>query len=148
MAASVYGTNRYEFFKNIGGLSHDIGRVRSDVARYAQNARRVPQVMFKAVKTGYASGFIGLSAQMNYVLGKAASIIDPSGEVDGLDRLENSKTSEIASRWVDSWDKKAKDARHSMHLVASFPAGTHAGAVECIVRDTCEEILSQGRGRF
>lgn len=148
MAASVYGTNRYEFFKNIGGLSHDIGRVRSDISRYAQNVRRVPQVMFKAVKSGYASGFIGLSAQMNYVLGKAASIIDPSGEVDGLNHLENSKTSEIASRWVDSWDKKAKDARHSMHLVASFPAGTHAGAVECIVRDTCEELLSQGRARF
>ncbi|MCR8493659.1 relaxase/mobilization nuclease domain-containing protein [Brucella anthropi] len=140
--ASVYGSNRYEFFKNVGGLSHDIGRV------YARNVRRLPQVMFKAVKTGYASGFIGLSAQMNYVLGKASKIIDPTGEVDGLERLDSKKTKEIASQWVDGWNKKAKDNRHSMHLVASFPEGTHPGAVEYIIRDTCEELLSQGRGRF
>ncbi|MCR5943925.1 hypothetical protein FG152_24440 [Ochrobactrum sp. XJ1] len=146
--ASVYGSNRYEFYKNVGGLSHDIGRVRNNVGQYARNVRRLPQVMFKAVKTGYASGFIGLSAQMNYVLGKASKIIDPSGEVDGLDKLDSKKTNEIASQWVDGWKKSAKDNRHSMHLVASFPAGSHPGAVEYIVRDTCEELLSQGRGRF
>jgi Relaxase/Mobilisation nuclease domain len=146
--ATVYGFNRYEFFKNVGGLSHDIGRVRNDVGQYARNVRRLPQVMLKAVKTGYASGFIGLSAQMSYVLGKASKIIDPSGRVDGQDKLESKETNDIASRWVDGWQKSAKDNRHSMHLVASFPAGSHPGAVECIIHDTCEELLSQGRGRF
>lgn len=146
--ASAYGTNRYEIFKNVGGLSHDIGRVKGSVGRYAKNVRRVPQVMFKTVKTGFASGFIGLSAQMGYVLGKAERIIDPSGEVDGERQLDKARTQKIASRWADSWKKGTQDGRHTMHLVASFPEGTPPGAVECIIRDTTEELLSQGRNRF
>ncbi|KAB2697580.1 relaxase/mobilization nuclease domain-containing protein [Ochrobactrum sp. Kaboul] len=145
---SAQSINRYEYFKTVGGAIHGPGRVKHNLFHYAGNVRSLPQVMFKAVKSGYASGFIGLSAQMNYVLGKATRIIDPSGEVDGQRELDNDRTKAIASRWADSFEKSAKDGRHTIHLVASFPAGTNVGAVEYVIRDACEELLSQGRARF
>lgn len=153
-SASVFGTNRYEYFKNVGGLSHAprFSRARFkaavDISRYARNVQRLPQVIFRTVKSGYCSGFIGLSAQLNYVLGKAERVIDPSGEFDGKDHVACTESQRMASRWVDSWQKRTQDGKHTMHLVASFPHGTPSGAVECIIRDTCEELLSQGRNRF
>jgi len=146
--SAIQGINRYEYFKTIGGGTQSGGHYRRNVFHYTANVRSTPQVMFKTVKSGFASGFIGLSAQMNYVLGKAARIIDPSGEVDGQHELDSTSTKNIASRWADSFEKTAKDGKHTMHLVASFPAGTNIGAVEYIIRDTCEELISQGRARF
>ncbi|MGN7964131.1 relaxase/mobilization nuclease domain-containing protein [Brucella sp. 22210] len=142
----VAGLNHYEYFKTVPGGGSRTQAVRID--RYAKNVRHVPQVMFKAVKSGFASGFIGLSAQLNYVLGKAEHIIDPTGELDFRSHVESATAQKVASRWVDGWKKSKADGKHSMHLVASFPAGTSVGAVSCIVRDTCEELLSQGRNRF
>lgn len=146
--SAVQGINRYEYFKTIGGGAQSGGHYRRNVFHYMANIRSTPQVMFKTVKSGFASGFIGLSAQMNYVLGKARRIIDPSGEVDGQRELDTASTKDIASRWADGFEKTAKDGKHTMHLVASFPAGTPIGAVEYIIRDTCEELISQGRARF
>lgn len=143
----VAGLNHYEYFKTVpGGGGSRTQALRID--RYAKNVRRVPQVMFKAVKSGFASGFIGLSAQLNCVLGRAEHIIDPSGELDYRSHVDSAAAQKVASRWVDGWKKSKADGKHSMHLVASFPAGTPVGAVSCIVRDTCEELLSQGRNRF
>lgn len=147
MSASVFGSNRYEYFKNVGGLSHAPKSSRS-ISTYAKNVRGIPQVVFKSVKSGFASGYIGLSAQMSYVLGKAERVIDPSGHLDGECQVDRKVSDKLASKWVDSWQKTAKDGKHSMHLVASFPEKTPVGIVECIVRDTCEELLSQGRNRF
>ncbi|MGW6780942.1 relaxase/mobilization nuclease domain-containing protein [Brucella pseudogrignonensis] len=153
-SASVFGTNRYEYFKNVGGLSHAPrfsrarSKVASDISRYARNVQRLPQVMFRTVKSGYCSGFIGLSAQLNYVLSKADRVIDPGGDFDGADHMADKDSQGLASRWADNWQKTAQDGKHTMHLVASFPHGTPEGAVECILRDTCEELLSQGRNRF
>lgn len=153
-SASVFGTNRYEYFKNVGGISHAPRFSRSNnstissVSRYVRNVQRLPQVMFKAVKSGYCSGFVGLSAQLNYVLGKAERVIDPSGEFDGEDHVARSESQRLASRWADSWKKTTENGKHTIHLVASFPHGTPEGAAECIIRDTCEELLSQGRNRF
>lgn len=78
-SASVFGTNRYEYFKNVDGLTYAPCFCRANAQRYACNVQRLPQVMFKLVKSGYCSGFIGLSAQLHYVLGKAERVIDPSG---------------------------------------------------------------------
>lgn len=153
-SASVFGTNRYEYFKNVGGISHAPtfnrggSKTTSALSRYTRNVQRLPQVMFKAVKSGYCSGFIGLSAQLNYVLGKADRVIDPSGEFDGEDHVAPTDSQSLASRWADSWKKSAENGKHTLHMVASFPEGTPEGAVECIIRDTCEELLSQGRNRF
>ncbi|KAB0566118.1 relaxase/mobilization nuclease domain-containing protein [Brucella pituitosa] len=146
--SAIQGINRYEYFKTIGGGAQSGGCYRRNVFHYMANIRSTPQVMFKTVKSGFASGFIGLSAQMNYVLGKATRIIDPSGEVDGQRELDTASTKDIASRWADGFEKTAKDGKHTMHMVASFPAGTNIGAVEYIIRDTCEELISQGRARF
>ncbi|GLU27319.1 relaxase/mobilization nuclease domain-containing protein [Brucella sp. NBRC 12950] len=153
-SASVFVTNRYEYFKNVGGLSHApcfsrVGfKAASDMSRYARNVQRLPQVMFRTVRSGYCSGYIGLSAQLNYVLGKAQRVIDPSGEFDGEDHIARKDTQGLASRWADSWKKTAHDGKHTMHLVASFPHGTSQSAVEGIIYDTCDELLSQGRNRF
>jgi len=144
---SAYGTNRFEIFKTIGGLNYGLEHT-SNVFRYVKNVRCIPQAVFKTVKNGCASGYIGLLAQMDYLLGKAERIIDPRGEIDSEQKLEIARTQKIASRWADSWKKRAKDTRHTMHLVTSFPQGIHTGAIECIIRDTTEELLSQGRNRF
>jgi hypothetical protein len=153
-AASVFGTNRYKYFKNVGGLSHAPRFLRpgfqtaSSLSRYTRNVQRLPQVMFRAVKSGYCTGFIGLSAQLNYVLSKAERVIDPSGAFDGEDHVARKDSQALASLWADSWKKTQHDGKQTIHLVASFPHGTPEGSVVCIIRETCEELLSQGRNRF
>lgn len=44
MSASVFGSNRYEYFKNVGGLSHAPKSSRS-ISTYAKNVRGIPQVV-------------------------------------------------------------------------------------------------------
>lgn len=145
---NVVGVNRYEYFKNVGGLNLAPSFGRASLPRYTRNLQRLPQVVFRSVKSGYCSGVIGLSAQLNYVLGKAQRIIDPSGNLEGADHVPAAECKRLASHWADNWKKTSKDGNHTIHLIASFPHDTPLGAVDCILHDTCEDLLSQGRNRF
>ncbi|WP_161492452.1 relaxase/mobilization nuclease domain-containing protein [Brucella pituitosa] len=144
----LVGVNRYEYFKNVGGLNLAPSFSRASLPRYTRNLQRLPQVVFRSVKNGYCSGVIGLSAQLNYVLGKAERIIDPSGNLEGACHVPAAECKRMASNWADNWKKISKDGNHTIHLIASFPHDTPLGAVECILHDTCEDLLSQGRNRF
>lgn len=103
--------------------------------------------MFKVVRNGGCVGSKGLSAQLDYVLGKAEHIIDPNKEYDRLDHLPAEFSEAMAKDWAEGWDRRVKSG-HSMHMVASFPMGTDAEKVADIMRDTCHDIFDQGRSRF
>ena len=146
---------RYDWLKNRGGRgSNDARRLAnfaksrgSKAMRAAGNVRGVPQVVFKVVTRGGCKGPMGLAAQMDYVLGKADQIIDPSKRFDRESRLPASYTEAMAEKWASRWKDRTENG-HTMHMVASFPRGTDPEKIAEIMRDACHEILDQGRSRF
>lgn len=149
MSQAAFVIGRFDWAKNRGGGGgRDTFSVRSSRAGRAMgNVRGLPQVMFKVVPNGGCKGAMGLSAQLNYVLGKAEHIIDPNKEYDRLDHLPEHFTDAIADEWAEGWDRRVK-AGHSMHMVASFPRGTDPEKVAEIMRATCYDTFDQGRSRF
>lgn len=115
--------------------------------RLAGNVRGLPQVVFKVAKNGGCHGPSGLASQLDYVLGKADHIIDPTKRCDRLDHLPKELSKAIAAEWSDGWHRKIASG-HSMHMIASFPRGTDTEKVAEIMRLTCHDLLDQGRGRF
>lgn len=146
---------RYDWVKNRGGRgSNDARRLANFAAarssramRAAGNVRGVPQVVFKVVARGGCKGPMGLAAQMDYVLGKADQIIDPSKRFDRESRLHSSYSEAMAEKWASRWKDRTENG-HTMHMVASFPKGTDADKIAEIMREACYEILDQGRSRF
>lgn len=148
MSQAEFVIGRFDWVKNRGGGGRDSFRVRTGrTGRAMGNVRGLPQVMFKVVPNGGCKGPMGLAAQLGYVLGKAEHIIDPNKEYDRLDHLPAQFTEALAQEWADGWERRVK-AGHSMHMVASFPRGTDPEKVAEIMRDTCFDILDQGRSRF
>lgn len=150
-APDPFVIGRHKWLKNTGSPQQETGRrgaARSSrAAQLSGNARGLPQIVFKQVRNGGCHGANGLGAQMDYVLGKAARIIDPNKEIDGRSHLPAEYSRALAERWADRWERKVSSG-HSAHLIASFPKGTSVDAVEQIVRATCFDLLDQGRGRF
>lgn len=150
-APDPFVIGRHKWLKNTGTPQQETGRrgaARSSrAAQLSGNARGLPQIVFKQVRNGGCHGANGLGAQMDYVLGKAARIIDPNKEIDGRSHLPAEYSRALAERWADRWERKVSSG-HSAHLIASFPKGTSVDAVEQIVRATCFDLLDQGRGRF
>lgn len=146
---------RYDWVKNRGGRgSNDARRIAnfaksrsSKAMRAAGNIRGVPQVVFKVVARGGCKGPMGLAAQMDYVLGKADQIIDPSKRFDRESRLHSSYSEAMAEKWASRWKDRTENG-HTMHMVASFPQGTDPEKIAEIMREACYEILDQGRSRF
>ena len=150
-ARAPFVIGRHKWLKNTGSPPQETerrGAARSGrTAQLSGNARGLPQIVFKQVRNGGCHGANGLGAQMDYVLGKAAQIIDPSKEIDGRSHLPAECSRALAERWADRWERKVSSG-HSAHLIASFPKGTKVDVAEQIVRATCFDLLDQGRGRF
>lgn len=149
MSQAEFIIGRFDWAKNRGGGGgRDTFHLRGGrTGRAMGNVRGLPQVMFKVVRNGGCVGSKGLSAQLDYVLGKAEHIIDPNKEYDRLDHLPAEFSEAMAKDWAEGWDRRVKSG-HSMHMVASFPMGTDAEKVADIMRDTCHDIFDQGRSRF
>lgn len=123
------------------------GGYSSRPSRMAGNVRGVPQIVFKVARNGGCHGPRGLATQMDYVLGKAEHIIDPNKQIDRMNHLPKEFSKALADDWADGWNRKVASG-NSLHMIASFPRFTHPEAVAEIIRDTCQDILDQGRGRF
>jgi len=149
MSQAEFIIGRFDWAKNRGGGGgRETFRLRGGrTGRAMGNVRGLPQVMFKVVRNGGCVGSLGLTAQLDYVLGKAEHIIDPNKEYDRLDHLPAEFSEALAKDWAEGWDRRVKSG-HSMHMVASFPMGTDAEKVADIMRDTCHDIFDQGRSRF
>ncbi|MCY1741013.1 relaxase/mobilization nuclease domain-containing protein [Ensifer sp. SL37] len=119
----------------------------SRVMRAAGNLRALPQVMFKVARNGGCKGVLGLTAQLDYVLGKAEHIIDPNKQLDRLSHLPSEFSKVMAKEWAEGWDRRVSNG-HSMHMIASFPRGTDPEKVAEIIRATTFDLLDQGRSRF
>lgn len=148
MAQSAFVIGRYDWAKNRGGRGEPTVRPRS--GRHAKamgNVRGLPQIVFKVVPNGGCKGPKGLTAQLDYVLGKADHIIDPNKEFDRLDHLPVEFSEAMARDWAEGWDRRVASG-HSMHMIASFPIGTDPAKVAEIMRATCYEVFDQGNSRF
>ena len=146
--AKPFVIGRTEWLKNNHARASKATPARSSrPAKLSANTRAVPQIVFKVAKNGGCHGPNGLGAQMDYVLGKADQIIDPSKTFDRMDHLPKEFTKALAEQWSNDWSRKVNSG-HSMHMIASFPRGTDPDAVAEIIRATCHDILDQGRSRF
>ncbi|MCE6958039.1 relaxase/mobilization nuclease domain-containing protein [Cereibacter sphaeroides] len=148
----VIGRYNWAKWRGGGSVRRDLHRLavatRSTRAmRAAGNVRGLPQVVFKVAANGGCLGVKGLAAQLDYVLGKADHVIDPLKQHDRAARLPAEATGALARDWAEGWERRVRTG-HSMHMIASFPRGTDPEKVAEIIRETCHDLLDQGRGRF